>query len=622
MVTDLKREGRAHSMPFGTTCTHRGVLFRLWAPGAETVDLALEVGGVSPELTPMEKKEEGWFEIIHPEARPGSLYRFRIDGDLLVPDPVSRGQSEDIHGPSVVVDPHAFVWQDHLWFGRPWEEAVICEIHVGTFTEQGDFRGVVERLDYLKEVGVTAIELMPVADFPGERNWGYDGALLFAPDSIYGSPADLKNLIQEAHAREMMVFLDVVYNHFGPEGNYLYVYARQAFFDDRYQTPWGSAINFSGPGSRTVRDFFVHNALYWLEEYGFDGLRLDAVHAIYDSSRPDILEEIAEAVRRGPARERHIHLVLENDGNESHYLVRGVDRKPALYAAQWNDDIHHALHVLITGEREGYYLDYADAPIHHLGRCLTEGFAYQGEPSPYRNDTPRGEPSGTLPPAAFVPFLQNHDQIGNRAFGERLTVLADGVRSTLAEILILLAPSPPLFFMGEEFGATTPFLYFCDFEADLGAKVTEGRRQEFARFPHFTDPEIRATIPDPNSRDTFARSGLNWDELESEEGARVNEMFRSLLRLRSREIVPRLAGMSGEGASCTILSPECLTASWLLGDGTKLRVSVNFSTEPVAKERGEAGSLLFAYPASAREAFQRPLLPPESIIWSLRQGAE
>jgi malto-oligosyltrehalose trehalohydrolase len=322
------------------------------------------------------------------------------------------------------VDPGAFDWQDEGWPGRPWEEAVVYELHVGTFSPEGTFAGVERRLDYLASLGVTAIELMPVGDFPGRWSWGYDGVLPFAPDASYGRPEDLKRLVQAAHARGLMVLLDVVYNHFGPEGNYLHVFARDAFFTERHHTPWGAAINFDGPGAALVRRFFVDNALYWIEEYHFDGLRLDAVHAICDDSATHVLEEIAANVRAGPGRERQVHLVLENDANQSRFLARDANAGRAV-TAQWNDDLHHALHAILTGEADGYYADYAAAPQAHLGRCLAEGFAYQGDASPYRRGKARGERSAHLPPGAFVGFLQNHDQVGNRAFtsGQRLSRL-------------------------------------------------------------------------------------------------------------------------------------------------------------------------------------------------------
>ncbi len=337
-----------------------------------------------------------------PEAGIGSRYRFQIEDGLLVPDPASRLQPEGVHGVSVVTDPLAWHWRDGDWTGRPLREAVFYELHVGTFSAAGSYAGVRQRLDYLADLGVTAIELMPVAAFAGCRNWGYDGVLPFAPSSCYGSPDDLKQLVEAAHRKGMMVFLDVVYNHFGPEGNYLHLYA-SSFFTDRFDTPWGEAIRFSGPLCRWVRRFFIENALYWLEEFHFDGLRLDAVHAIFDDSQPDILEELATAVREGPGKGRQVHLVLENDGNEVRYLAREKGR-PSFYDAQWNDDAHHAMHVLISGETDGYYLDYAENPAARLGRCLAEGFAYQGEESAWRGGRRRGSPSAGLPPIAFVDF--------------------------------------------------------------------------------------------------------------------------------------------------------------------------------------------------------------------------
>src|ERR1700685_660674 len=351
------RVKRRYNMPFGAECLDdASVRFRLWAPAAHQVEVCLAGGNGSVQI-PLEPCDKGWLELVTNVARPGSQYRFRINGAQDVPDPASRFQPRDVHGPSEVVDPNAFDWRDGDWSGRRWEEAVIYELHVGAFTSAGMFSAVRERLDYLADLGITAVELMPVADFPGRRNWGYDGVFLFAPDSIYGRPEDLKEMVQGAHERGIMVLLDVVYNHFGPEGNYLRSYAPQ-FFTDRHRTPWGDGINFDGPESRIVRDFFIHNALYWLTEYHFDGLRLDAVHAIIDDSTPDILTELADAVRRTIEPDRHVHLILENDSNQARYLQRGEHCRPKWYTAQWNDDVHHALHVLITGERAGYYIDY------------------------------------------------------------------------------------------------------------------------------------------------------------------------------------------------------------------------------------------------------------------------
>jgi len=605
-------------MPFGTEITAEGVLFRLWAPGAEKVDLVLEEGDGGRSFHPM-AGEAGWYQLLAAEAAAGSLYRFRIDDGLLVPDPVSRCQALDIHGPSVVIDPRAFLWQDASWQGRPWEEAIIYELHAGAFSPAGSFAGITERLDYLADLGVTAVELMPVADFPGRRNWGYDGALLFAPDRGYGGPEDLKALVQAAHARDLMVFLDVVYNHFGPEGNYLHVYARQPFFTEKYHTPWGAAINFGGDMSPTVRQFFIHNALYWLEEYHLDGLRFDAVHAIHDESTPHILEEIAAAVCSGPGRHRHIHLVLENDDNEARYLRSSSAGKCGQYKAQWNDDLHHACHVLLTGEGQGYYGDYAARPLHLLGRCLTEGFAFQGEASPYRNNAPRGEPSSHLPLTAFISFLQNHDQVGNRAFGERLGRLAPEPLLKIAVALLLLSPSPPLLFMGEEYGAETPFLYFCDFGPELADQVREGRRQEFSRFPQFTDPEARRRIPDPNGLETFQRSCLNWQEADRPEGREFLRLYRSLLALRQKEIIPRLAGLRDGKVRYTVIGAAGLQVQWQLADEAQLEVFVNFSAKALAGVALDEQSLLYALPAMDREEARRRTLWPHSIAWFLKK---
>lgn len=605
-------------MPFGCRITPegKGVCFRLYAPAADLVDLCLRPDSES-KFIPLTKAAHGWYEVAVAEAKAGDLYQYRIDNKLLVPDPASRFQPYDIHGPSQVLEPDAFNWQDSGWSGRPWEEAVLYELHIGTFSSAGTFAGVEERLDYLTDLGITALELMPVADFPGQRNWGYDGALLFAPDSVYGRPDDLKHLVQTAHQKGLMVLLDVVYNHFGPEGNYLHVYAKESFFTEKIHTPWGAALNFSGPDSRIVRDFFIYNALYWLNEYHFDGLRLDAVHAIYDDSQPDILEEIAAAVNNGPGRLRNIHLVLENDNNAAHYLRRAGDGAPKQFTAQWNDDLHHACHVLLSGEVTGYYQDYQNEPIRHLGRCLTEGFAYQGETSVYRNGAKRGEQSRHLPPTAFVSFLQNHDQVGNRAFGERLTTLAPKGSLRIAAALILLAPSPPLIFMGEEFGAATPFPFFCDFGPELSAKVTEGRRREFARFPAFTAPGIRNRIPDPGAPETFQQARLNWLELAEEHGRGFYQLYSRLLALRRREIIPRLPGCEGGKADYEALSHEALMAHWRLGDGSTLQVMINFGPEPLPHTVLVRGSLLFAEPERITDTWQQQILPAQSVAWFL-----
>jgi malto-oligosyltrehalose trehalohydrolase len=600
-------------MPFGADLNPDGsALFQLWAPAATEVEVEIAQGQnrLGAALT---AAGGGWFRGVVGNVHAGARYGFRIDGGLLVPDPASRFNPEDVHAPSMIVDPLAFSWGDLAWNGRPWEQAVIYELHVGTFTEKGTFRAAIERLDHLATVGVTAIELMPLADFPGTRNWGYDGVLLFAPDASYGTPEDLKYFVQCAHARGLMVFIDVVYNHFGPEGNYLHTYA-SAFFDPERHTPWGAAIDFDGPQSRPVRDFFIHNALYWLEEYCMDGLRLDAVHAIQSETQPDFVTELCAAVRARTRPGRHVHIILENDGNQTRYLGRDAQRKPILATAQWNDDIHHAAHIVLTGENDGYYSDYAEMPLWYFGRCLAEGFGYQGEASAYRDGAERGDPSVHLPAAAFVSFLQNHDQVGNRAFGERITQLASREKLRAAVACWLLAPAPPMLFMGEEFGASTPFLYFCDFGPELAAAVARGRREEFARFERFVDPRARDTIPDPTDAETFRRSKLPWHEAQS-----ANEwldLYRRCLLVRHQHIMPRLAQQPPSGAF-TVDDERLLAVDWTLGDGAGLHMRANFSSEPAARMQRPRGQALFESEPLEADPAGFMVLPPYAVVCTL-----
>ena len=607
---------RRHAMPFGAELRPDGsTRFRLWAPGATRVALELGADAAVSRVamtTSAHAAHAGWYEALVRCAPAGTRYAFLVDGRLTVPDPASRSNPDDVHGRSMVVDPGAFEWRDEAWQGRPWEEAVIYELHIGTFTPQGTFAAAAEKLDYLVALGVTALEIMPVADFPGRRNWGYDGVLPFAPDSAYGSVHDFKRLIEAAHARGLMVLLDVVYNHFGPEGNYLHAYAPQ-FFNPRHQTPWGAAINFDADGARVVRDFFIHNALYWIEEYGLDGLRLDAVHAIVDTSQPDFVTELCTAVRAGPGRTRHVHLVLENDLNETRYLERDPRGRPRQASAQWNDDIHHALHVLLTGEHDGYYADYAARPLWFLGRCLAEGFAFQGEVSGYRDDTARGAPSAALPATAFVSFVQTHDQVGNRAYGERIAQLGDPGLLRLAVACLLLAPSPPLLFMGEEFAAASPFQFFCDFGAELGAAVTQGRRAEFGKFARFRDHAQRDAIPDPNDPATFAASTLNWAETGQAPHAAWLALYRELLALRHRHLVPHLAGMRA-GGSFALIDDGGLRVDWTLGDGASLHLLANFGGAGCAGVVRPAGDLVYASDPAADGALARGALAATSVV--------
>ena len=607
---------RRHNMPFGAHYRDDGnVRFRLWAPAARQVELCLESPKACKSI-PLDRQDQGWFELITDAAKPGTLYRFRFDGAREIPDPASRFQPQDVHGPSEVIDPNVFDWKDDAWRGRRWSEAMIYEVHVGTFSRAGNFSALEERLDYLADLGVTAIELMPLSDFPGKRNWGYDGVLPFAPDSSYGRPEELKDLVQSAHQRGIMVLLDVVYNHFGPEGNYLGSYAPQ-FFTDRHKTPWGNGINFDGPESRVVRDFFIHNALYWLSEYHLDGLRLDAVDAILDDSTPDILTELADTVRAAVAPDRQVHLIVENDRNQASRLRRTAQGQPQAYDAQWNDDIHHALHVLITGEKDGYYSDYADRPLDHLGRCLVTGFAYQSEASLYRNGKNRGESTEGLPPTAFVSFLQNHDQVGNRAFGERIVTIADARAVRAAVEILLLAPSPPMLFMGEEFGTQAPFLFFCDFEKDLAAAVTAGRRNEFARFTRFSDPAARTDIPDPNAESTFEVSHLDWNVIRQPLHEAWLRLYRQLIELRHQHIVPRLSSPCGIKGGYTADEQRGLNVHWEFPDHSKLTLLANLTNHSVSGLTSPHSLNIYMSGEVRENELRRGVLPPWSVVWSL-----
>jgi len=542
--------------------------FNLWAPDAHEIKLCIKQPDNSFLELLMEKEKDGWFFINTNKAHAGSEYMFKLDTGLMVPDPCSKAQAEDVHGTSLVINPENFDWGNDInWKGRAWEETVFYEIHTGTFTPEGTFNAIKEKLDYLVSLGITAIELMPIGDFPGNRSWGYDGVLYFAPDRSYGTPDDLKELVKTAHEKGLSVFLDVVYNHFGPEGNYLYVYAKSKFFDCKHVTPWGDAINFE---NRTVRDFFIQNALFWLEEYRFDGLRLDAVHEIRDDSPINILEELAITIKKR-IKNRHIHLVLENDNNIAKFLEKN-------YVAQWNDDFHHCVHIQITGEKGGYYKDYtkeltSKTPAYFLARALAEGFSYQGEASPYRDNTPRGEKSSHLKISSFINFIQNHDQVGNRAFGERIGVLASKNAIKAAACLYLICPNIPLLFMGEEWGCKTPFMFFCNLGKSLSDSVREGRRKEFSRFPEFADPRNREKIPDPTLKSSFENSKLNWNEQDQE----MAGFYKTLLKIRHDHIIPLISRIDHSKSTFAVMDEGFFKVKWFADNGKTLEVIANLS---------------------------------------------
>jgi malto-oligosyltrehalose trehalohydrolase len=591
-----------HHMPFGAEVRPDGaVRFRLWAPSHKRV--LIELDGSAPSS--MEAGSDGWHELVTSAAQAGTRYRFVLPDGMHVPDPASRRQTKDVHSASVVVDPAAYDWRDEAWGGRPWEEAVIYELHIGTFTPEGTFRAAIEKLGHLVDLGVTAIELMPVAAFPGSRNWGYDGVLPFAPTNAYGQPDDLKALVDACHSAGLMVLLDVVYNHFGPDGAYIHVIAPEAF-TERHHTPWGAAIDTR---VAPVREFFIHNALYWIQEFHCDGLRLDAVHAILDDGPRSLLAELAARVETS-APARQIHLVLENEKNESPLLTRD-GRRPRHYTAQWNDDVHHALHVAVTGEAEGYYADYADR-TDRLGRALAEGFSFQGEVTSY-SGKPRGEPSGQLPPTAFVAFIQNHDQVGNRAFGERLSMIARDEAVRAAAAVYLLLPQLPMLFMGEEWAASQPFLFFCDFGTNLADAVREGRRAEFVRFPQFRDPAARKRIPDPMSEATFRSCKLDWSDLNREPHTEWLALYRHLLAVRRAEIVPLLRHIE-HGGRFQVIGEEAVCVQWQLPDGGEMAVAANLS----------AGEIIGFPPAEGRVIFSLGTFGQDgafgafAVRWSIR----
>ena len=546
--------------------------FRLWAPAQKAVALCLRGKG---ETLAMTASGDGWFELTTDRAQPGDAYAFEIGGRQ-VPDPASRAQTGDVHGPSRVVDPQEYHWTTGGWRGRAWAETVIYELHVGTFSAEGSFAGVERKLDYLAELGVTALELMPVAQFSGGRGWGYDGVLPYAAHIAYGGPEGLKRLVDAAHARRLMVFLDVVYNHFGPDGNYLHHYAPD-FFHPEKNTPWGAAIAYEKPA---VRRFFIENALYWLEEFRLDGLRLDAVDQIGDPSLPNLLEELAGEVR-SVITDRTVHLTTEDDRNIVSLHGRNQAGRPLLYDGEWNDDFHHAAHILATGETAGYYEDYS-TDVTDLAKSLAEGFVYQGQPSRFREGAARGEKSAGLPPAAFINFLQNHDQTGNRAFGERLTSLADAGTIELLLAILLLAPSTPLLFMGEEWGDEQPFYYFTDFEGELATAVREGRREEFRKWPQFADPGNREKIPDPNQPATAQASRPDWSRSETKRGRQRLQFVKSLLSLRANRLVNHFAGLQRGASAARVVAPLAFSVTWTCGDLGQATLYANLGVSPVS----------------------------------------
>ncbi|HSI41086.1 MAG TPA: alpha-amylase family glycosyl hydrolase [Xanthobacteraceae bacterium] len=518
MTADVR--GTAAPPRFGPVPVAGGTLFQLWAPQAGTVELEIE--GAAPRC--MEAAGEGHYRLQAPAA-PGTAYRFRVDGRA-VPDPASHGQRDEPDGWSLVPGRYRPPGRRR---SRPWHESVLAEIHVGAATVEGTFRALIDRLDHYRDAGFTVLELMPVAAFAGRWNWGYDGVLPYAPDRSYGTPAELRALVDAAHARGLSMMLDVVYNHFGPAGDFLPFYAG-VFYRDDMPTPWGPAINLENP---TVRAFFVENAQHWLRHFDFDGLRFDAVHAFTTAGAQTLLRELAAGCR---AVKPDAFLVLENHDNVAGWLTQGE----RLYTAQWNDDWHHVAHHIATGEARGYYAPYAADPVGGIGRALAEGFVFQGEPYPGPLDAPRGTASGHLRPDAFVSFVQNHDHIGNRPFGDRLTASVPAERLALLHFVLMLAPSIPLLFMGEEAGLATPFPFFCDFGGALADAVRTGRRAEFRAF--FDDCDAHAEMPpDPLAAETFQAAKLRVEAFDTAGARTALAAFRDLAAKRRRLVWPLAA---------------------------------------------------------------------------------
>ncbi len=515
---------------FGAWVEDGGTRFRLWAPKADSIEVLLIAEESEEKAYRLQSGDNGLFTNLLPEIELGARYKYRIDGKEIFPDPASRFQPEGVHGPSQVVDARQFSWSDDSWQGIPRDDLVIYELHVGTFTPEGTYQGIIEKLPYLVDLGVTAIELMPVADFPGNRNWGYDGVSLFAPARCYGTPDDLRRLVDAAHQKGLAVLLDVVYNHIGPDGNYLGVYT--PYFDSpHHRSPWGAGMNFDGEQSQMVREYFINNAIYWLHDFHFDGLRLDATHAIVDNSPQHFLAELTSRVKAS-GFQRRIHLIAEDHRNLAH-MVQPVDTGGWGLDGVWADDFHHQTRRLLAGDREGYYRDFSDTP-QDLATTVEQGWFYSGQYSHHLNE-PRGSDPNNLSLRDFVICIQNHDQIGNRAFGERLNHQVDLAAFRAATALLLCSPETPLMFMGQEWAASTPFCFFTDHNEELGKLVTNGRRQEFRHFAAFADPTVQEKIPDPQADATFLNCRLKWDELESPGHSHLLQLYKTLLELRKQD---------------------------------------------------------------------------------------
>jgi malto-oligosyltrehalose trehalohydrolase len=543
-----------------------------------SVQLSLENDGL---LLAMAPRGDGWFELETNRACIGSRYRFRLPDGSDVPDPGSHYQPEDVHGPSEVIAPSDYAWRDAGWRGRPWHEAILYELHVGTFTQEGTFQSAIQRLAHVAELGATAIELMCLADFAGNRNWGYDGVLLYAPDSAYGRPEDMKAFVDAAHALGMMVILDVVYNHLGPEGNYLPKYFPQ-MLTDRHTTPWGQAFNFDGEHSHVVREMVVQNAIYWVTEFHMDGLRLDASHAMIDDGPKHILDELRERVLEA-AGTRRIHLILENEENISRQLKRNEEGEAQGYTAQWNHDITHLLAAvfsdLCSGDDRG--------ETEKLAKALAQGFVIAAQVEG------KADPCSHVPPTAFLAFIQTHDLVGNRIFGDRIAGLTSTEALRAIAAIYLLLPQIPMLFMGEEWAASTPFPYFCDYHGELAEAVRKGRCEQLSKLNPAPSAEEMERAPDPQADSTLRSAQLRWEEIASSPHADWLDWYRRVLGVRRESIVPLLAGLSESCGHYEVIAPGALTARWRLGEGAELKLAANLCGQARSGFPQEDGQILW-----------------------------
>ncbi|HZT79670.1 MAG TPA: malto-oligosyltrehalose trehalohydrolase [Gemmataceae bacterium] len=592
--------GTQHSrrLPVGAEVQPQGgVHFRVWAPKRRRVEVVLRSGRGAPGAYELAPEPGGYFAGFVAAAGPGTLYGYRLDGGSDVfPDPATRFQPEGPHGPSEVIDPGAFRWTDHGWRGVAPTGQVVYEMHVGTFTPEGTFEAALRELPALADLGVTLVEVMPVADFAGRFGWGYDGVDYFAPTRLYGRPDDFRRFVDQAHALGLGVILDVVYNHFGPDGNYISQFSDN-YFSERHHTDWGQAINYDGPNAGPVREFVTANAGYWIDEYHLDGLRLDATQNVYDDSPDHVLAAVTRQVRE-KGRGRSTFVVAENEPQHVR-LVRPPDKGGYGMDALWNDDFHHTALVALTGRNEAYYTDYKGTPQEFIS-CAKWGYLYQGQHYRWQNKR-RGTPSYGVPAAAFVTFIENHDQVSNSARGLRCHALTSPGRYRALTGLLLLGPGTPMLFQGQEFASSSPFHFFADHTKDLAPLVRRGRQQFLSQFPSIVDPDVMACVPDPADPKTFQRCKLDWSERDKHAGAYA--LHRDLLRLRRDD--PVFGGRKPVRIDGAVLTPQAFVLRWFGGDGDDRLLVVNLGRETALSPAPE------------------PLLaPPEGRVWRVVWSSE